>query len=91
MFVFLTGMGGMGGAPGGLIKYGGLIKASLPTHNPAPYSANSGTYFSLALFLVFFCEFFGLQSAAAARDGNSHFQLHPVSSSRVPLLPPTLF
>ena len=54
MFVFLTGMGGMGGAPGGLIKYGGLIKASLPTHNPAPYSANSGTYFSLALFLVFF-------------------------------------
>ena len=50
MFVFLTGMGGMGGAPGGLIKYGGLIKASLPTHNPAPYSANSGTYFSLALF-----------------------------------------
>ena len=50
MFVFLTGMGGMGGAPGGLIKYGGLIKASLPTHNPAPYSANSGTYFSPALF-----------------------------------------
>ena len=38
-----TGMGGMGGAPGSLIKYGGLIKASIPTHNPAgPYSANSG-------------------------------------------------
>merc|ERR1719195_1604278 len=27
------GMGGMAGGPGGLIKYGGLIKATIPTHN----------------------------------------------------------
>ena len=47
---FCTGMGGMGGPPGGLIKYGGLIKASMPAHNAGPYSANSGIYHHFCFF-----------------------------------------